>query len=433
MKKKVLTSVGWIFPALFLVIILAGTGPAQALTLGKVYDKSNYQEIEKLLIPQVLNWVKKGQFVIGTKQLEFVPGYGPKFIAASKKNEGKYDIGSDNALVEKATGKPAHYWFGFPFPTLNPKGPKGAEKIMENYNAVRFHWGGDKGSQLLKWIGSGGEERRALVQGVYLYYINRDRGPIPNPENLLGRQILYVAAPFDLRGTVQMAYIHNDARPDTAFAYVPALRRVRRVSPATRSDPFLGSDLCVDDLGGWGGKNQTMSWKFLGEGTYLMPFTSEKKYPMRDMPDGSIEKVPVYVTKGYETKGFKGAAWCPVSWAWHPREVYIVEGMPKDPYYNYGKQVFYIDKQNFNIYFKVVYDKAGEYWKTVGVSYTYSVAPSGRTTQGRNTFFIAIDDRNNHASVGDQVMDEADRRSDLPYSEINESNFTEAALRALSK
>lgn len=435
MKKKGLALVGWIFPALFIVTVLAGAGPAQALTLGKTYDKGNYQEIEKLLIPQVLNWVKKGQFVIGTKKLEFAPKFDHVFIEASKKNEGKYDIGSDGALVEKATGKTAYYFFGFPFPNINPKDPKAAEKIMENFNAVRYRYGSDKGYSMLKWIGQSGVERQALIQGLYLYYINRYRGPIPNPENRLGLQITYVGAPFDLRGTVQMSWIYNDnnARSDTAFAYVPALRRVRRVSPSTRSDPFLGSDLCVDDLGGWGGKNQTLTWKFLGEGTYLMPFTSEKLFKIKDMPDKSILRVPVYTQKGYEIKGFKGAPWCPVTWAWHPREVYILEGNPKDPYYNYGKMIFYIDKENFNVYFKVVHDKAGEYWKTVGVSYAFEQTPSGRETLGRVNFFLAIDDKYNHASVGDDVMDAADFRSDLPLSELNESQFTESAIRGLTK
>lgn len=434
MKKNFLSFVGWIFPALFIVTVCAGVGPAQALTLGKTYDTSNYQEIEKLLIPQVLNWVKKGQFVIGTKQLEFVPKFDNVFNEAGKKNEGKYDIGSDGALVEKATGKSAHYFFGFPFPNINPKDPKAAEKIMENCNSVRYRVSAHKSASMLKWIGPSGVERQALVYGIYFYYINRYRGPIPNPENLLGRQEQFVAAPFDLRGTVQMAYIYNDARPDTAFAYVPALRRVRRVSPSTRSDPFLGSDLCVDDLGGWGGKNQTMSWKLLGEGTYLMPFTSEKAFKMIDLPDKSFVRELLYIKKGYDIKGFKGASWCPVGWAWNPREVYIMEGTPKDPYYNYGKMIFYLDKKTFNVYFKVVYDKAGQYWKTVGTSYSYQEAPSGRNLTGQVDFFLSVDDRNNHASAGDMAPWEGiQARLDLPLNEVNESLFTESAIRQWTK
>lgn len=295
MKKKSLALVGWIFPALFIVTVWLGTGPAQALSLGKTYDSSNYQEIEKLLIPQVLNWVKKGQFVIGAKELEFEPKFDSVFNEASKKNEGQFDIDPDGVLVDKATGKTARYYHGFPFPNINPKDPKAAEKIMENVNATRYRVSAHKSAMTLNWIGQGGVERQALVQGMYFYYVNRYRGPIPNPANMLGQQLIFVGAPFDLRGTVQMAFIYNDVRPDTSFAYIPALRRVRRVSAATRSDPFLGSDLCVDDLAGWGGKNQTMNWKLLGEGTYLMPFTSEKAFKLKDLPDKSFVREAVYI------------------------------------------------------------------------------------------------------------------------------------------
>ena len=57
---------------------------------------------------------------------------------------------------------------------------------------------------------------------------------------------------------------------------------------------------------------------------------------------------------------------------------WIVEGTPKDGYYNYGKQIFYIDKVSYSIYFKMIHDKAGQYWKTVYGSYTAQVTRAGR-------------------------------------------------------
>ena len=56
--------------ALCMALLFAGSlwkvFPAQAIELGKTYDKSNYQEIEDLLIPPVLNWVKNGELLIKT-------------------------------------------------------------------------------------------------------------------------------------------------------------------------------------------------------------------------------------------------------------------------------------------------------------------------------------------------------------------------------
>lgn len=434
MKKNVLSFVSWVFLALFIITVWVGAGHAQTLTLGKTYDKSNYQEIEKLLVPQVLNWVKKGQFIIGTKKLEFDPTYDSVFIEGSKKNEGKYDISPDGFLLDKATGQAATYFFGFPFPSIDSKDPKAATKIMENNTATRFRNGGSLGVSTLLWVGQRGVERQVTVNGKFFYYVNRVRGPVANPERMLGKQIIFVSEPFDLKGTVQMTWLYNDARPDSSFAYVPALRRVRRVSASTRSDPYLGSDLSLDDLGGWGGKNQTMNWKLVGEGTYLLPFGSEKLIKTRDFPDGSYERQIVYVKKGYDVKGFAGAPWCPVGWAWSPREVYILEVTPKDPYYNSGKMLIYVDKKTFVVHFKVVYNKSGEYWKTLATSYVYQETPSGKNTTGIVDFFLSIDDKTNHASVGDAAHWEGIiDRQDLPLKELNEGDFTEAALRQLSK
>ena len=42
-----------------------------------------------------------------------------------------------------------------------------------------------------------------------------------------------------------------------------------------------------------------------------------------------------------------------------PRPVWIVEAVPKNPYYLYGKQVMYFDKDNFRGYWKSKYDWKG--------------------------------------------------------------------------
>ncbi len=48
-------------------------------------------------------------------------------------------------------------------------------------------------------------------------------------------------------------------------AFVPALRRVRQVSPANRSDGFLGSDMSQDDGPFFDGKPEDFEWKLVGD------------------------------------------------------------------------------------------------------------------------------------------------------------------------
>jgi len=47
-------------------------------------------------------------------------------------------------------------------------------------------------------------------------------------------------SPADLQGTAALNYrFHDPKKRDAAWVYVPALRRVRAVSPANRSDGYL--------------------------------------------------------------------------------------------------------------------------------------------------------------------------------------------------
>ena len=69
-----------------------------------------------------------------------------------------------------------------------------------------------------------------------------------NPENLNARFLAVTVSPADLNGTASLSWRYRDAGTrDSTWAFVPALRRVRAVSPANRSDGFLGSDMSQDD------------------------------------------------------------------------------------------------------------------------------------------------------------------------------------------
>ena len=58
-------------------------------------------------------------------------------------------------------------------------------------------------------------------------------------------------------------------------------------------------------------------------------------------------------------KGEGLVAWAPIQWALVPRPVWIVEAVPKNPYYLYGKQVMYLDKETGRGYWKNKYDWKG--------------------------------------------------------------------------
>ena len=53
--------------------------------------------------------------------------------------------------------------------------------------------------------------------------------------------------PTDVKGTAMLTYTHkSDA--DDQWLYIPALKRVKRISSANKSGPFMGSEFAYEDL-----------------------------------------------------------------------------------------------------------------------------------------------------------------------------------------
>ena len=66
-------------------------------------------------------------------------------------------------------------------------------------------------------------------------------------------QITRANSPYDMAGTAVLTWRYRDPKAeDNSFAYVPAIRRVRRMTPANRSDAMMGSDMAAIVLGLYG-------------------------------------------------------------------------------------------------------------------------------------------------------------------------------------
>src|SRR5439155_22019352 len=118
----------------------------------------------------------------------------------------------------------------------------------------------------------------------------RHSSPPTNPENLLFQFLAATTSPPHLQGTAALGYRFKDpTKRDLSWAYVPALRRVRAVSPANRSDGFLGSDMSQDDGFFFDGKPEDVEWKVVGhkEGLrFIDPDRLASKATHRALPGG---------------------------------------------------------------------------------------------------------------------------------------------------
>lgn len=212
-------SFGRIRVFLFLIIVFIGSHPVQAIELGITYDQKSYQEIEDLLIPPVLNWVKKGEFILQTGNLDFEWQRDDEYLKMSIKNEGRYGIDEKGVLIEIETQKPPEYIYGYPFPRIDSKDPIAAEKIMENNAAMRYRAGSIVKTDRIPFVEKGGQEKTHVSTTHSLFYQNRERGPIRNPENFLSKRLVHIEEPFDIRGMVYLTWVYNDAREDSSWVY----------------------------------------------------------------------------------------------------------------------------------------------------------------------------------------------------------------------
>jgi Protein of unknown function (DUF1329) len=312
---------------------------------GDKINASNADKSKDLLSPGLVWCVKRGFpiTVVESKRVEWPKAYKE----ATEKYAQQVKLSADGLTVQ-------NYVAGQPFPTLDPKDPQYAIKIMWNYeygftNGIDDtdlrNFDADTGS--IPQAGPMTVERHFLLDHFRrLFWTGRlyvDPKPDkPNPNGYRAQQGLYpILEPFDLKGVGALGNRYTDsAKQDDSWLYLPSLRRVRRLSTAQRSDALFGQDTDVDSYYGYAGHIAWMEWKYLGEKEILATVHAEH-FPVK-----------------WDDK---------VDWAWNDnwekRKVYVIEGTSKLPQYAYSKRVLFIDKESWGITYSDIYDRSGELWK----------------------------------------------------------------------
>jgi outer membrane lipoprotein-sorting protein len=63
------------------------------------------------------------------------------------------------------------------------------------------------------------------------------------------KSIMFFQAPADVKNTSFMNWSYDSDQADDQWIYLPALKKVKRISSDSKSDYFMGSDFTYDDLG----------------------------------------------------------------------------------------------------------------------------------------------------------------------------------------
>ncbi len=401
----------------------------------EIIDKTNWEKVEGLVPDCVLEYVKTGQFILPVGELEFDPyEWWPDFALESRqKNAGRFELNEKDELVEAKTGKLATFWLGFPFPDVKPDDPKAAVKIIYNKQYMNAILGAKRFSTTMSWIGDSGWERDIVSWYHDVYMMGCPQvEKYPNPKEMQRYSLLSVRSPYDMAGTSMLLWRYLSARQDITHAYLPALRRVRRTSAANRSDGLLGSDLTNDDFLAYDGKIPTFTWKLIEKKEALVPFVSEKIQRCERIGKGEIMmSQDIQASRyGFHDKEWQGAPWCPVDIAYVKRPVWVIEANAKDRYYNYGKQYIWTDAKADTPYYKVVFDRAGEFWKLV------MVINAGFQTDDK-TFriidfmdHVAIDVKRQHATYVKNFNPDTEF---VWYANLDMNDFTLAGFQKYGK
>ncbi len=372
---------------------------------GDVIDSKNWEKAKDLIPESILAYLKQGGIDLKIGEMKYDYGHDEAWEKAGEANRGKYGLGNRKEIVDRATGKFPTFVYGRPFPDEDKDDPNLGIKLMHNKSVDRGRAGMMYQDCATVLVGQGGVERALYNQVWYYFYWAHPDGEQQNPNNYKFAEMIKLTEPYDLAGTVVLTLRHLDGSPDLGGSYVPALRRVRRTSGSNRSDPFFGSDIVVDDSGGWGGQDESMTWKVIDEKEVLIPkshWQADSPDLMVKQPNGSWKgKSNVGTLKfGCDEKNTEGTVWAPLHAVWVPRKVYLIEATPIDPYYNYGKCLYYIDKKTLMPVYKIVKNKAGEYWKTLIIDqYAQQWGDDKKQIIDQPGWYIVLDDKSHHATV----------------------------------
>ena len=453
----------WGLVALLATSIVTFVTPASgAITPGSRLNKANCQEAKDLLPENVMEKFCSGQYeadIIEVKDEDFQ--YSTKFKAGSEANAGKYYVTDRGYLYENATKSWPKYWYGFPFPGVTEKDkddPLVGYKIMYNHQVARFQVDDVYWFLAIKWARPSGFDRSVEFGAYARWNIGRHSGPpgADDPDVCYLKDLIFGVAPYDVVGVATMDYWYTD--PDkwqSVWAFVPTIRRVRRLTASNSSEGMFGSTLARDDAYGYGGKIQYMNWKLVGVKDMLVPIAptgiekamvagepAPKKLTADpniikakgQIPAGQVARITwspeEKVIAGYEKEGWTGAAFAPANLKLAKRRCWIVEATPKDPYYAYGRRVVYIGQTEYWAYWATLYDRAGEYWKTILWEDKMAYTP-GRDMTVRHPFFGSAEDvRQNMATFFDVQSKGYFTEYQLGFPD---STFTTSNLSAMGK
>ena len=300
----------------------------------------------------------------------------PVYNEATKKHYGTATIASDGAIENYAAGRPFD-------PEKFVPGSDSGWKMVWNWNyrwqndglsvgEVQWVWvrrgGNHDGHDIMndkysQYYEGGGSFERVLT-GPYKrflmahnvkhpdtnYQVNGGKGFARNTEF---REYTGFVAPFDIAGTAFLILRYDDPRKaDDSWAYIPSLRRVRRISVEVKSDSLLGTDHTLEDFYGFNGRPMEHDWEYVGTTNILVVARSRQREAIYYGPNGWAIKDDYAL-----------------------RKTDVMKQIPKSSAHPYSFKFLHIDRNSGESYYANSFDKGGELWKVWQLTKVWSEDP----------------------------------------------------------
>lgn len=127
------------------------------------------------------------------------------------------------------------------------------------------------------------------------------------------KSLIKFNSPRDIKGTAFLSYTHALV-PDEQWLYLPALKRVKRISSSNKSGPFLGSEYAFEDLTSF----------------------EVAKYSYKYLRDENVDGI----------------------------DCFVIESIPQYEHSGYTKEIIWIDKQRYIVVKMDFYDRKESLLKT---------------------------------------------------------------------
>jgi hypothetical protein len=371
---------------------------------GEVITSANAEKLEGLIPAEVVPYAIEdfAELHMEIVEAEEYPPHS-KYVEATKKHACEPRLDEKGNLLDYVAGQPFPYSEWAKEATdhrcdLEPGDPQFALKLAWNVN---YRWQGGSGYNFPHWgfsyMRNGGKDLWRLGQGEYrrTYFSHRadllpEAHTLEEGTDVEWAEFIHVADPFDLRGTMFLLYRYTDPdKEDDTWAYVPSLRRVRRISTTQKSDSLLGTEFTFEDFYLFAGYVLDQKWKFGGESVLLQAMNSRRKCFPANLGGDKETKIEGMGRLGSREE-WTECRWGPygalpfIGETWQKRTSFRLDDIPKRAGHPYSLKQIWYDKETMMPGLALTYDRGGQPYRLIANLGVWSEDTANPDNQGKS-------------------------------------------------